>query len=436
MSQFTINPAEQLPLRTQRRSWLDQAYRAGVLRRLRSLQQGRLTLTDGDGAQQFGDLQSSCPGVDVTVHDHSFYRKIASGGALGAGGSYIDGDWSTSDLTSLLRFMIRNESALAQIDAGKSRLALPFRKMWHALRRNSRAGSKRNIAAHYDLGNEFYRTFLDETMTYSAGIFEHPQASLAEASRSKLDRVCRKLGLQPDMHLLEIGTGWGSFAQHAAERYGCRVTTTTISEEQFRLATQRIADAGLQDRVTVLKKDYRDLTGKYDRLVAIEMIEAVGHHYLPTFLRQCDRLLRANGQALLQAITMAERYYENALRDVDFIKRYVFPGSFIPSLGAIHSTLAQHSSLQPVHCEDFGPHYARTLQLWRDNFHDAIEEVRALGFNREFERLWDYYLCYCEAGFLERTIGVSQLVLNKPQCRSLPQVDNAIPALPDMRVIT
>jgi len=300
---------------------------------------------------------------------------------------------------------------------------VPLQKTLHWMARNTRGGSSRNIQAHYDLGNDFFQLFLDPTMMYSSGIFEHLQMTLEEASIAKLERICRKLDLKPGDRVIEIGTGWGGFAMHAARHYGCHVTTTTISPSQHAMARERIAAAGLSEQIDLLLTDYRDLGtrgGQYDKLVSIEMIEAVGHHYYDTYFRQCSELLKPEGAMLLQAITIADQQYEVAKNSVDFIQRYIFPGSCIPSVTAISDSLARVTDLRLTHLEDIGPHYATTLRLWHDNFDAQLDAVRALGYPETFIRMWQFYLCYCEAGFIERVIGDAQLLLIKPQCRLPP----------------
>ena len=278
-------------------------------------------------------------------------------------------------------------------------------------------GSRKNIIAHYDLGNEFYSLFLDNTMTYSCGIFEQEQSTLEDASVAKYDRICKKLRLHPGDRVVEIGTGWGGFAVHAVQNYGVQVTTTTISNEQYEFAAKRFRDAGLDDQVSVLKKAYRDLRGTFDKLVSIEMIEAVGHHFYKTFFQTCSRLLKDDGMMALQAITIGDQIFNRHKRSVDFIKRYIFPGSCIPSITAISNALAKATDLRLVQLEDITPHYARTLREWRRRFFANIEKVRALGFSDTFIRMWEYYLCYCEGGFAERYIGDVQIVLAKPLWR-------------------
>jgi cyclopropane-fatty-acyl-phospholipid synthase len=281
------------------------------------------------------------------------------------------------------------------------------------LHRNTRAGSRRNISAHYDLGNEFFRLFLDETLMYSCALFERPEMTLAQASTAKLDAICHKLALGPQDHVLEIGTGWGGFALHAAGRYGCRVTTTTISRSQHALACERVRAAGLEDRVNVILEDYRDLKGNYDKLVSIEMIEAIGHQYFGEFFRRCEQRLVPGGQMLLQSITIADRHYARARDEVDFIKRYIFPGCCIPAVSALAQAMADASDLRIVHLEDIGPHYATTLARWRDNFLANLDQVRGLGYPESFCRMWEFYLSYCEGGFAERALGDVQMLLTR-----------------------
>ena len=341
-------------------------------------------------------------------------------GSVGAGEAYINGHWSCDDLTALVRILVVNRSTLSGLEGGAARLSRPFFKLFHYLNQNSRSGSARNIAAHYDLGNALYQLMLDETMAYSCGIFEHEESTLLQASQAKFDAACRKLALSPSDHVLEIGTGWGGFALHAAQHYGCRVTTTTISQAQYDYARERIAAAGLQDRICLLLEDYRDLTGRYDKLVSIEMVEAVGAKYVDTYFRQCGALLSPQGAMLLQAITIQDQIYDEALRSVDYIQRYIFPGSFIPSVTALAAAICRASDLKIFHLEDIGPHYARTLAQWRRNFFARLPDVRRLGYPDSFVRLWEFYLCYCEGAFAERQLGDVQMLLTKPRCRRQP----------------
>jgi cyclopropane-fatty-acyl-phospholipid synthase len=325
--------------------------------------------------------------------------------------------WTVDDLTALVRIVIRNQALFQAMDTGPARLLTPLYNFYHHLRRNTVTGSRKNIVAHYDLGNDFYRLFLDKTMTYSCGIFERPDATLEEAAIAKYDRICRKLQLSEKDHVLEIGTGWGGFALHAARNYGCRVTTATISDEQYQSAGQRLARAGLDNRVALLKKDYRHLDGQYDKLVSIEMIEAVGHQFYAVFFQNCSRLLKDDGLMVLQAITIGDQIFDQHKRSVDFIKRYIFPGSCIPSITAISNAIAGKTDLRLIHLDDITPHYARTLREWRRRFFTNLDKVREMGYSETFIRMWEFYLCYCEGGFAERYIGDVQMLFAKPLYR-------------------
>jgi len=401
--------------------FLTRLARKAVLAKLQSLRHGELVVRDDGETYRFGARSEVCSlSSRIDVHDQRFYSEIAFGGSVGAGDAYMAGWWTCTDLTALIRIFCVNRDLLNTVDSGLARLSEPILKLFHRLNRNTREGSSRNISAHYDLGNDFYQLFLDDTMTYSAAIYEEDWFTPEQASRAKLDRICRKLRLEPIDHLLEIGTGWGSLALHAAQNYGCRVTTTTISREQFELARERIDQAGLADRVTLLFEDYRDLKGQYTKLASIEMIEAVGWQFYDTFFRQCANVLTPDGVAVLQAITIRDQEYERAKRSVDFIQRRIFPGSCIPSITALCESATRASDLKLYHLEDFTPHYARTLREWRERFFANVDKVRALGYPEEFIRMWDYYLCYCEGGFLERNIASVQLAFAKPLCRTAP----------------
>lgn len=391
--------------------------RRTVLGRLCRLVQGTLLIEEGGRLHRFG---SGLPEARVSVLNPDFWPRVAFGGSVGAGESYMAGDWHSDDLTGLLRLLLRNRAVVDGLEKGLARLSAPLRRLLHAFKRNTRAGSRRNIAAHYDLGNDFYRLWLDETLMYSCAVFERPGMTLAEASTAKLERICRKLELAPSDHVLEIGTGWGGFALHAAGRYGCRVTTATLSRQQYELARARVAAAGLSDRVAVQLTDYRDLGGQYDKLVSIEMVEAVGAANLDTYFRQCARLLKPEGAMLLQAITIADQRYHAALREVDFIQKHIFPGGFLPSVTALVASVTRACDLRAVHLEDIGPHYGETLARWRDNFLAAMEAVRALGHPDAFLRMWLFYFAYCEAGFRERDLGTVQMLLAKPGWRGEP----------------
>jgi len=404
--------------RERRRGMFDSLVRNALFARLGELRNGCLVLAEGSERHRFGKPSGELPEpVIIHVHDPRLYGDVAFGGSAGAGEAYMRGYWSTGQLVDVVRLFVLNMDALDGLDGGLARLASPLRKAIHALRRNTRGGARRNIAAHYDLGNEFFRLFLDETLMYSAAIFEHPRQTLHDAQVARLERICRKLELKPTDHLLEIGTGWGGLALHAARHFGCRVTTTTISREQWRLARERVRDAGLEDRIEVLCQDYRDLSGTYDKLVSIEMIEAIGHQYYDTYFERCARLLKPEGAMLLQAITIADQRYERARRSVDFIQRYIFPGSCIPSVAALTASIARAGDLRLFHLDDIGPHYATTLAHWRQNFRANLPRIRALGYDETFVRMWEYYLCYSEGGFAERVLGDVQMLLVKPRNR-------------------
>jgi len=416
-----IIPAElacSAPDQRLRPSRMQRLARRLLLQRMARLQHGSLELHDAEGTLRFGDA-AAAGGLHarIEVLHPQFWADAVFGGTTSAGEAYIHGLWKCDDLTALVRIMVANREVLESVDGAATRFAALGRRLAHWLNRNSRVGSRRNISAHYDLGNDFFQLFLDPTMNYSCGIFESADATMEQASIAKMDAACRKLDLKPGDHLLEIGTGWGGLAMHAARNYGCRVTTTTISREQHALASQRVREAGLEDRIELLLCDYRDLQGSYDKLVSVEMIEAVGHKYLDTYFNACSRLLKPDGLMLIQAITIRDELYSAALRSVDFIQRFVFPGGFLPAISAMSASLARSSDLQLLHLQDIGLHYATTLRRWRERFFANIDGVRGLGYPDSFIRLWEYYLCYCEGGFLERNIGTVQMLLAKPRNR-------------------
>lgn len=394
--------------------------RSIFLKRLGTIGEGLIRIREGENVFSLGHDDNPGPRVTIHVIDPDFYFSVVFGGSVGAAESYMDGLWKTDDLTTLIRIMLMNRDLIYDIDAGLSWLTSPLYNLTHRKRRNTKKGSRENISAHYDLGNDFYRLFLDETMTYSCGIFEREDSTLQEASIAKIDRICRKMMLAPDDHILEIGTGWGAFAIHAAEKYGCQVTTTTISREQYKMAKERIDQSSACERIKLLFEDYRDLKGKFDKLVSIEMIEAVGHHYYRDFFAKCSNLLKENGIFLLQAITVPDQIFNYHSKRVDFIKRYIFPGSCIPSIKAMLDAVTGSTDLRLNHLEDITPHYATTLRMWRERFFDRIEAVREQGFHDNFIRMWEYYLSYCEAGFKERYLGDIQLVFTKPGWRKEP----------------
>lgn len=411
-----ISRSKPMPL-----SALHRRLRAKLISHLSELRECTLVLEDADGALTLGDGISSldvalCCRLRVTNPD--FYLAIATQGSVGAGEAYMDGHWQCDDLVALIRILVRNRDLLDAMEKkGVARLGAWALKVWHSFRRNTLRGSRRNISAHYDLGNDLFALFLDNSMMYSSAVFASAEESLEVAATRKLDRICQKLDLREGEHIIEIGTGWGGFAIHAARHYGVRVTTTTLSKEQRDLALQRIAVAGLSDRIEVLLQDYRDLQGRYDKLVSIEMIEAIGHQYLDTYFAKVRSLLKPDGMALIQAITIEDHRYAQAVRSVDFIKRFIFPGSFIPALAPMQQAIARSTDLRLFHLEDMGSSYALTLNHWRQRFLTQVKRVRELGYPERFVRMWEFYLCYCEGGFEERSISVVQMVLTAPRCR-------------------
>lgn len=394
--------------------WLTEMARHRIFSILEGLSEVYLKVVQ-DGRQTVFGESSNSPELEATVwvHDPVFFKAIALRGSMGAGEAYMEGLWSCDDLTAVLQLFARNHNLLNSVDSGLGRSLVPIYRLLHRLRRNTRSGSRRNIAEHYDLSNDFFSLFLDERMMYSCAYFESDESTLGEASAAKIERICRKLKLGPQDHLIEIGSGWGGFAVYAASRFGCRVTTTTISEEQYWLAKERVCEAGLNRQVTVLLEDYRDLKGKFDKLVSIEMIEAVGRGFLGEYFRKCSDLIRGDGLGLIQAIVMSEEFYEDSKKSVDFIQRYIFPGSDIPSITGLKDALREASKLRLTETEDITHHYAETLRLWRLRFLDKLHDVRRMGFSDRFIRMWEFYFCYCEAGFRERHIGDIQLLLKK-----------------------
>lgn len=398
--------------------WIDKICRPLLFSRLRKIEFGQVKIIDHCGEQLFGNTEESSElTVDISVKDQRFYSDIALGGTVAAGEAYMQGYWSCNNLTGLVRIMLRNREVMDQVEGGFSLFKAPILRLMHWLNRNSQAGSRRNIEAHYDLGNEMFELFLDPTMMYSCAYYPDSEASLDQAATAKLQRICEKLQLSETDHVVEIGTGWGGFAIYAATHFGCKVTTTTISKQQYEIARQRVIAAGLEDKVTLLMEDYRDLQGAYDKLVSIEMIEAVGPQYLETYFTKCSTLLKPDGIMLIQAITIQDQFYDQAIKSVDFIQRYIFPGGFIPSVTAISNAVKNATDTRLFQMEDIGPHYATTLRDWRKNFFNNIEQIKALGYSDQFIAMWEFYLCYCEGGFLERTLGTSHLVFVKPDNR-------------------
>lgn len=378
------------------------------LKSLGSIKQGSLEVICGGESWQFGDPVSSLR-ASIFIQDERFFRRAVLGGDVAIGEAWMDGDWSSPDLVSVVRLAVRNLPAVENQNRLLHALSRGLDRLRHLMRDNSITGSRKNISAHYDLSNDFFRLFLDPSMMYSCAFYESKTDSLEMAQKQKLDRICRKLRLKPGDHVLEIGTGWGAFALHATVHYGCRVTTTTISREQFNVAEAQFKGSGIE----LLFEDYRNLKGKYDKIVSIEMFEAVGLKHYDEFFSACDRLLKPDGSMLMQAITMNERSFPAYRGKADWIQKYIFPGSELASVGEIMKSLARVTSMGMFHFEDIGTHYARTLAAWRDAFREHLDEVRALGFDERFVRMWDYYLAYCEGAFLERHIGDAQIVLTK-----------------------
>ncbi|MEM1110740.1 MAG: cyclopropane-fatty-acyl-phospholipid synthase family protein [Pseudomonadota bacterium] len=387
-----------------------------VLSRLRT---GSLIIRDG---QEVITLGSDEPGpeeprAEIIVNDQRAWSRILLGGTLASGESYIRGEWSSPDLPEVIRLFSANLQTMASMQRKRAWYVTLSMKLMHYANRNTREGSKRNISAHYDLGNDFFKLFLDDTMMYSSALFSGHNWSLEEAAVAKLDEICQQLELKESDHLVEIGTGWGGMAIYAARHYGCRVTTTTISQEQYEYARAKVAELGLTDRITVLCKDYRALEGQFDKLVSIEMIEAVGHEFYSEYFQRCSQLLKPDGKMVIQAITMADQRYEQARDSVDFIKHFIFPGGCLPSLEVIAQNLSRHTDMQMVHLRDITEDYADTLASWRERFFAQLEAVKAQGFDEQFVRMWDFYLSYCEGGFRERIISTVQLSFAKPGYR-------------------
>lgn len=373
---------------------------------------GSLELVEGTNRFQFGSANSDVK-AQIRVNDVSVYTSFVKGGSIGAAEAYIDNRWTCDDLTSLIRIFARAQNVTDSMESKMAWVGKIKNALFHRNNRNTVAGSKRNILAHYDLGNELYTRFLDPSMMYSSAIYPSEDSTLAEAQQHKLARICDQLELNENDHVLEIGTGWGGLAIFAAQNYGCRVTTTTISEEQFKFAEQRVKELGLQDKITLLKKDYRELDGEYDKLVSIEMIEAVGHEYFDSFFKQCNARLKAGGKMLIQAITIADQRFEYYKNNVDFIQRYIFPGGCLPSINIMSEQITKNTQMVIESISDIGLDYARTLSDWRDAFFKSWPELNKLGYDETFKRLWTYYLCYCEGAFLERSTSTVHLLARK-----------------------
>jgi len=397
---------------------LDQFAKRRVLQQLKNITVGRLIIEDDSEIAYFGDADAAPEyHAHIIVNSASAYRSFMLAGSIGAAEAFMAGTWSSPNLTALTRLMCANLNLLNHVDSTGFGLGRLLEKLYHWSRRNTEDNARANIAAHYDLSNPFFSLFLDPTMMYSAARFASKNTTLEEASLAKIDNICQKLALTENDHLLEIGSGWGALAIYAARHYGCRVTTTTLSAEQYQHTCQQVTLAGLDHRVTVLCQDYRKLSGSYDKLVSIEMIEAVGHEYYREYFTRCAQLLKPHGLMLLQAITIPDQRYQYARDSVDFIQKYIFPGGCLPSDREITSQISRHTDLQMISMEEIGEDYALTLAHWRQRFNSQLNEVKALGFSDTFIRMWQYYLSYCEGGFSKRVIGTGQFLLSKPQWR-------------------
>ena len=392
-------------------------FKSILFRKLKGINNGELTIIDGAKKHTFGSAGSAFK-AELEVYSQEFYVFLGSGGTNGAAEAYTAGYWSSKNLVTLIQLIIKNKNTLLGLESGLARLTNPITKFIHKQRQNTLQGSKNNILAHYDLSNDFYKLWLDPTMTYSSGIFSRKESSMQDASVEKIDRICRKLNLSSKDNVLEIGTGWGSFAVHAAKNYGCKVTTTTISDNQFQYASELISNEGLNDKITLLSKDYRELEGVFDKVVSIEMIEAVGAEHVPGFFEKASSLLKKNGLMALQGITYNDPNFDAYKNSVDFIRKYIFPGSCLVAMPQILDAIKEKTDMVMIDSEDITQHYAKTLEIWREDFQKVLPQVKELGFSESFTRIWSFYLVYCEAGFLENLIGDFQLVFAKPDSKN------------------
>ncbi len=409
-----LNPARSLTTAGTMDNWA----RRAVHRLLRRLAHGTLLLEENGEVHSFGqDRHDARIIASIQVKDAAAYTAVLRGGSVGAGEAYMRGWWDSPDLVQVVRVFVANMQALDALEDAAPWWQRLGMQAFHALRANSRSGARRNIAAHYDLGHEFFALFLDSTMAYSAALFRHEGMTLEDASREKFRHICTRLELRPEDHLLEIGTGWGGLAIHAARHHGCRVTTATLSHEQYAYAKAWVEREGLADRVTVVQRDYRELEGQYDKLVSVEMIEAVGAQFYAEYFARCSRLLKPAGLMLIQAITIPDQRYTASLRNTDFIKRYIFPGGQLPCNSVIARHVAEATDMHLLGLEDITRDYALTLQAWHERFQAQLAAVRQLGYDEVFIRMWRYYLCFCEGGFRERAIHTAQFLLAKPDYR-------------------
>ena len=397
-------------------SWFTSRCRSLVLDALNKIENAGVEIEENGQITFLGNQDSELRGK-LIVLDPSLYIDFIKGGSIAAAEGYLNKKWTSPNLTELIRVFARSSSTLDQVEAKKSLLTKIKNFLFHWGNANTQSGSKKNILAHYDLGNELYTRFLDSTMMYSSAIYSNEATDLHSAQLNKLKTICDKLKLSESDHLIEIGTGWGGLAIFAAKNYGCKVTTTTISDAQYEYAVEKVKAEGLEDKITLLKKDYRLLEGKYDKLVSIEMIEAVGHKFMAEFFAKCNSLLKDSGLMLIQAITILDARYEHYRNNVDFIQRYIFPGGCLPSNAVMNQHIAEQTNMMIDNVEDIGLHYARTLYDWRMKFDNAWSELTQFGFDEQFKRLWHFYLCYCEGAFIERVISTHQLVMRKPHYR-------------------
>lgn len=403
-------------------SLTDRMAKALLLKTLAKLKKGHLTIDDNGEFYSFGERKESASVIaHIQVNHPSAYKQVLLNGTIGSGEAYMQGLWWSPDLTQVIRIFVLNMQVVADMDSGWNRALQFAANIGHRFRANSKSQARLNIAAHYDLGNDFFKLFLDETMLYSAAIFPTSQATLFEASTHKMRHICERLSLSSDDHLLEIGTGWGGMAIFAAKHYGCKVTSVTISKEQYEHACDWVKQENLEHLVSIQLKDYRDLEGSFDKLLSIEMIEAVGYQYYSEYFAQCARLLKPEGKMLIQAITIADQRYHIERDNADFIQAYIFPGGCLPSIEVIAKHLRKDTDMQMIGLEDITFHYAKTLKLWRERFFANIEQVREQGFDDTFIKMWEFYLCYCEGGFMERVISTSQILMAKPRCGALPE---------------
>ena len=399
-------------------SWHDEIVKNILFAKLSKIKHGYLQIFVDGMVYDFGiqEMQNTLH-AEIHIHDTRIFRAVLFGGEPAAGYTYTKGWWSSNHLLNVVRLFTLNRDVLFAIKSGFAAIAKPFYLFGHYINKNTTKGSKRNILAHYDIGNDLYKLFLDEKMMYSSACYDNDNTTLEDAAENKLTVICEKLNLQASDHVLEIGSGWGGFAIYAAENFGCRVTTTTISDKQFDYLNDKITDLGLQKRITILKKDYRELTGQYDKLVSIEMIESVGHQYIDQYFSKCSQLLKPNGAMLIQAITISDFLYYRYIRSMDFIRKYIFPGGSLPSMSSMLASISSNTDLTLYQADSYADSYAKTLASWYQRFINNKKTVIELGYSQSFIRLWEYYLKYCQSGFEERVIDVHQIVFKKPANR-------------------